>query len=172
MRRIPSLRLSIVVVSSIALLASCADREPVVEGKTRHNVTALIIPPQPDTVCLNYPPMTAVVRGTLEKRTHPGPPNYQSIERGDTAVESYYLNLHRPVCVNQGEYATDRAEKSVGGVHMVVDGTRQPRADSLIGRRVEVRGRLSHTNGSPDFLSPLMMIADPIAEDGDEDDAR
>ena len=54
--------------------------------------------PAAAATCLGYgEPVT--VRGVLTRRTFPGPPNYESVRRGDAAETFLVLRLDRPVCV-------------------------------------------------------------------------
>jgi hypothetical protein len=66
----------------------------------------LAAPASASSACLSY---TERVRleGVLERKTFPGPPNFESIVGGDRRQTSWLLRLARPVCVDEDK--TDNA---------------------------------------------------------------
>src|SRR4051812_13332173 len=48
--------------------------------------------------CLSYETDGVQLSGTISKRTFPGPPNYESIRRGDKPETYRVLHLAKPVC--------------------------------------------------------------------------
>ena len=49
--------------------------------------------------CLEFEPKTVNLSGILARETHPGPPNYESIRRGDKRETIWVLRLSKPICV-------------------------------------------------------------------------
>jgi hypothetical protein len=94
--------------------------------------------------CLSYEPSTVKLTGKISRKTFPGPPNYESIRRGDEAETYWILHLASPVCTTA---STDNdAESGVRDIQLIL----APKQYVLyrkfvIGRaRVEVTGKLLH----------------------------
>src|SRR5690242_5188894 len=51
--------------------------------------------------CLPYEPLIVELRGVLIQRTFPGPPNYESIRKGDRAETSWLLDRPDSICVQE-----------------------------------------------------------------------
>lgn len=98
--------------------------------------------------CLTY---TAEVRltGVLERRTYPGPPNYESVRRGDRPEVGYYLRLRRPVCAVAGapDAPDQGAVTGVREVQLVAEPAMFAWLRRRVGRVVSARGALfsAHT---------------------------
>jgi hypothetical protein len=117
------------------------------------------------TSCLRYEPDTIHVSGVLRRHTYPGPPNYESVRRGDAAETGFYLHLAHPVCARgrpAGDGEPDAAatrRDSVRVIQLVLDSTGYSRLRRSLGRRVTLRGTLfsSHTghHHAPLLLTPL-----------------
>jgi hypothetical protein len=99
--------------------------------------------------CLRYEPETAVLRGVIERATFPGPPNYQSIAKGDAKETHWLLRLEHPRCVEAAEDSSDAAHSRIRRVQLVFDVDDQPHEQyrNLVGRKVEASGTLfgAHT---------------------------
>jgi len=68
---------------------------------------------------LSYEPAVVTLEGTLVRRTFPGPPNYESIRKGDRPETAWILELGAPVCVYP-----DSAEPDIlWGKEVIVMGT-------------------------------------------------
>src|SRR5215510_10424179 len=50
--------------------------------------------------CLTYGASTVVLRGTIRGHTFPGPPNYESVAKGDAPEVAWVLHLSKPICVS------------------------------------------------------------------------
>src|SRR3954466_11302095 len=48
--------------------------------------------------CLSYDADRVELTGTLSKKTFPGPPNYESIKKGDKPETYWVLHLAKPIC--------------------------------------------------------------------------
>lgn len=53
--------------------------------------------------CLSYEPAVVEVSGKILRKTLPGPPNYESVKRGDRPETGWYLHLTKPICVDGKE---------------------------------------------------------------------
>lgn len=94
--------------------------------------------------CLNYERETVTLRGRITRRTFAGPPNYESIVKGDDREQVWLLHLPKPICVAAG--ADSPKETSVSDVQVVFS-EGKPQYDkyrSLVGHRVIASGTLFH----------------------------
>lgn len=48
--------------------------------------------------CLKYEPFEVSLTGTVYSKIYPGPPNYESIKRGDVALRHYFFIPDAPFC--------------------------------------------------------------------------
>jgi hypothetical protein len=94
--------------------------------------------------CAGYEPDTLEVTGVLERRTYPGPPNYENIAKGDARETGYYLNLSKPLCVSRNLDATNVPTAGVRALQLVLDKTGPNRLRAKIGKRLTLRGTLAH----------------------------
>jgi len=78
--------------------------------------------------------------GQLERHVYPGPPNYESIRRGDRAETAYILVLDRPVCLREETAIPARAPIRRAHLRPFRD-TLWPRLDAAVGHRIRVSGR-------------------------------
>jgi hypothetical protein len=56
--------------------------------------------PQTEARCLSYESTVVKLTGTLTRETFPGPPNYESVRKGDKPEIYWILNVARPICVD------------------------------------------------------------------------
>jgi Domain of unknown function (DUF4431) len=96
--------------------------------------------------CYHYTPASVELTGRLIQRTLPGPPNYQSIARGDRPQVVDLLILDNPICT-VADYKGDNTDAFQGQDTVQV---RRAAADStwrdvrrLTGKHVAVTGTLS-----------------------------
>jgi hypothetical protein len=72
--------------------------------------------------CLSYGPAVVKLTGRIRIKTFPGPPNYESVKKGDAPEEAWVLHLTRPICVKAGkENEFDVAERNVTDVQMALE---------------------------------------------------
>jgi hypothetical protein len=97
-----------------------------------------------DTSCLPYGPSVVRLTGTLIRQTFPGPPNYESVRKGDKPETDWLLDLSRPVCVDQDKVEPDLnpAQRDVRRVQLVVDETAYKTHKNLVGKQVVATGTL------------------------------
>jgi hypothetical protein len=92
--------------------------------------------------CFDYsPPGPAVsLIGTLRRQDFPGPPNYDSIRKGDKET-AIILTLRNAICTNRGQY--DEAERNVREIQLVIRTEANWKAvRRLMGKRSLVTGTL------------------------------
>lgn len=72
--------------------------------------------------CLDYRPAVVKLRGMLVRKTFPGPPNYESIRKGDTPENYWLVVLRKPVCVNESKSdpEIDSAKRNIYRIQLVV----------------------------------------------------
>ncbi|BBP82675.1 hypothetical protein PHLH8_23170 [Pseudomonas sp. Pc102] len=109
------------------------------------------------TPCQEFEPATARLEGKLERQTHPGPPNFESIENGDEARTGFYLVLAEPACVKGNDYETDMgAEQDVRLVQLVLDEAGYKKLEPHLGQQVTLAGHLFSAETAFHY-APLLM---------------
>lgn len=101
------------------------------------------------SACLSYEPKVVKVVGVLTPKTFPGPPNYESIRKGDRAETDWLVELHSPVCVAEDKADPDLnpSQDRVIEMQLVLDPSAYKTYKRLIGKDVIVSGTLfgAHT---------------------------
>jgi hypothetical protein len=95
--------------------------------------------------CLSYEPTVVNLTGTIISRTFPGPPNYESIRKGDEPENYWLLLLPRPVCVTEGNIYPDLhpAQKNIRRIQLVFKSEKSYETyRRLLGKRVVATGTL------------------------------
>jgi len=85
------------------------------------NFCAVVVPEQKSPGCLAYEPVVVEIKGKIIRKTYPGPPNYESIKRGDRPEVAWLLVLSEPICMQEDEEnpATNIAQTGISEVQMV-----------------------------------------------------
>ena len=85
-------------------------------------------------------PQPAVVRltGVLERVTFAGPPNYESVAKGDAAETYFVLRLPESVCIDDPSQGRVSATK----VQLLLDRGQYSRYRGQVGKRVTLSGVL------------------------------
>ena len=110
-------------IAAIVLLLTCGMVWPQQAGSTGN--------------CLQYAPSVVKLTGTLIRRTFPGPPNYESVRKGDRAETSWFLDLSRPVCVDEDKADNlSLAQNNVGRIQLAVSFEDFKKYQGLVGKRV------------------------------------
>jgi len=79
--------------------------------------------------CLKYEPEIVKLVGVTTRHTFPGPPNYESVKKGDAPERYWLLRLPRPVCVRPSNLADDtQGSVSSSPVPVTAPGSYQPAA--------------------------------------------
>jgi hypothetical protein len=98
----------------------------------------------PQSRCLSYEPAVVTLSGTLVRKTFPGPPNYESVKKGDKPETSWFLDLPESVCVGEDKTEPDLNPKQ-SGVHeiqLVLQPEQYQRHKGMVGRKVLATGSL------------------------------
>ena len=98
--------------------------------------------------CLEYGP-TVSLTGTISSRVFAGPPNYESIKRGDRKETAIILTLASPVCITANDTVNsfDVAEADVREVQLVISKPEHWKAlKRLRGKPVAITGTLFHAH--------------------------
>lgn len=110
---------------------------------------------------LRKPHAAATVTGILTVRTFAGPPNYESIAKGDAEEKALILELPTPACADDGEFID--SSKNFDTVHVsssipAILNT----LNAAVGRRVTIHGEAfgAHTGH---HHAPLVLFADEVA---------
>ncbi len=61
----------------------------------------------PRASCLSYEPTLVTLRGTLVRKTFAGPPNHDSMRKGDRAETYSFVHLPTSVCVDEDKQNPD-----------------------------------------------------------------
>lgn len=95
----------------------------------------------------HYTPHSTHIEGTLETRVFPGPPNYESVRKGDAPESVWLLRLPRAIEVRDdgNPKSNNETEKSVRELQLILpDGADQKALDGAVGHRVKMSGKLVH----------------------------
>src|SRR5579863_8531378 len=89
----------------------------------------------PQSQCLSYEPAIVTLSGTLVRKTFPGPPNYESVKKGDKPETSWFLDLPESVCVNEDKAEPDLNPKqsAVREIQLVLQPQQYAQHKSLVG---------------------------------------
>ncbi len=94
--------------------------------------------------CLSYEPAVVTLSGTLVRKTFPGPPNYESVKKGDRPETSWLLDLPESVCVNEDKTDPDLNPKQSGihEIQLVLQTEQYQQHKGMVGRKVLATGTL------------------------------
>lgn len=114
---------------------------------------------KPISPCFKYEIEATTLFGAIKRVVFPGPPNYESIARGDRPEASWVLKLETSICVDQDE--ENDAEAKVSELQLVFDkqGSYQ-RYNSLLGRKVKVTGKLFHAITGHHHTPVLIQVSE------------
>ena|SRR5437763_16334425 len=93
--------------------------------------------------CLDYEPAVVHLSGTISRRTFPGPPNFQSVARGDNLERVWLLRLTQPICVNVADHF-DFHEDRQREIQLVLTPESYQRFRHFVWQRVTATGTLFH----------------------------
>jgi hypothetical protein len=110
--------------------------------------------------CFKYDSDVAKLNGTISTHVFPGPPNYESVAKGDAREQVWVLQLSKPICTSAS--ADIEAEKDVRDLQLVFrEGQKQyDEYRSLKGRRVVVTGTLFHAETGHHHTKVLLTVTD------------
>ncbi|GMU67631.1 MAG: hypothetical protein AMXMBFR36_39050 [Acidobacteriota bacterium] len=91
--------------------------------------------------CLSWGPGAASLSGKLVSETFPGPPNYESIAKGDQPETHWILLLEKPVCVDGvDDLGQGHLEAGVERIQLVLTPELHKKHRASLGGIVEVTG--------------------------------
>ena len=99
--------------------------------------------------CLKYWPTVVTLQGTLRSHVFPGPPNYESIKRGDRKDRAIILMLAAPTCTtsNDPPQGLDDPETNIREMQLVVTKSAHWKiVERRLAKRVVVTGTLFHAH--------------------------
>jgi hypothetical protein len=108
------------------------------------------VPAEKASGCLAYEPVNVELTGTILRKTFPGPPNYESVARGDTPEVHWLLELSSPICMTADAADPDiyPARRDIREIQLAFpDAKTYAREKNLVGKSVVAKGTLfgSHT---------------------------
>ncbi|HKC65176.1 MAG TPA: DUF4431 domain-containing protein [Pyrinomonadaceae bacterium] len=106
--------------------------------------------------CLSYDTDGVQLTGTISKKTFPGPPNYESIRRGDKPETYWILHLTKPICTAAS--GDNDAEKNVTDLQLILTEKQFALYRNFIGKRARVTGKLSHAITGHHHTPVLMEV--------------
>ena len=108
--------------------------------------------------CFSYEADAVQLTGTISKKTFPGLPNYESIQRGDQPETYWILHLGSPVCTTAG--ADSDAESSVTDLQLILTQKQYALYRKFVGRkgRVTIKGKLMHAHTGHHHTPVLMEV--------------
>ena len=116
--------------------------------------------PVPAQRCLEYGP-TVSLMGRLHSRIFPGPPNYQSIRRGDRKETALLLTLAQNICTTGNDpQGIDVPETGVSEVQLAITNSAHWKVvRRLTGKRAIVMGTLFHAHTGHHRTRVLIDVA-------------
>lgn len=111
--------------------------------------------------CLSYESDGVKLAGKIKTMTFPGPPNYESLKKGDQPEVAWVLRLRRPVCVEAGrDNEFDVAESKVTDIQLVLEAEEFTKWRVLARGRawVVVTGKLFHAHTGHHHTAVLMEV--------------
>ena len=109
--------------------------------------------------CLQYEPKAITLAGVLRRETHAGPPNYESIRRGDKPETIWVLRLTKSICV-AGTDDINVKEENQTELQLVLAPDQFRKYQRLIGQRVVVNGTLFHAHTGHHHKTLLITVSE------------
>ena len=77
-------------------------------------------PSQKPSSCLSYEPTVVQLKGTIIRKTFPGPPHYDSFKHGDRDEVAWLLVLSEPICTQEdkNDPAMNMAQADIREIQM------------------------------------------------------
>jgi hypothetical protein len=108
--------------------------------------------------CLQYD-VPVRLKGRIEEETFPGPPNYESIAKGDKPEAFWILSLDSPVCTVQNDALEERHESNVQRVQLLVEPDMYGRYRSLLMNPLIVTGKLTPGENAHHHTGVLLSVS-------------
>lgn len=103
--------------------------------------------------CLEYGPIRLV--GTLVRQTYAGPPDYESVTKGDEPQIIWLLQLNERVCVDSN--ARYPREPVAMEIELALPADQYARYRHLLGQKIIASGELVH--GGANYQKRLVLLA-------------
>ena len=112
--------------------------------------------------CLSYDADGVELTGTISKKTFPGPPNYESIKKGDKPETYWVMHLAQTICTTAS--GDNDAEKDVTDLQLILTQKQYALYRKFVGgkSRVTITGKLSHAI-TGHHHTPVMMEVTSIS---------
>ena len=110
--------------------------------------------------CLKSDPTEVTLKGTIYAKDFPGPPDYESIRRGDERMRYWIFRLSKPICVEGDDFDKTRVA-NVRELQLVfMDESFYPRYRRYVRRRARFRvmGSLFHQHTAQHVTKILITI--------------
>lgn len=108
--------------------------------------------------CLTYGPIS--IAGTLVRQTYAGPPDYESVTKGDEPRVIWVLQLDRRVCVD-GNARFPREPTQIE-MEVALAPADYPKYHHLLGQKIIVTGELVH--GGANYQKRLVLEASDLQQ--------
>jgi hypothetical protein len=107
--------------------------------------------------CFAYDTETVRLSGRAQLKAVPGPPEYESIAKGDRREYAWLLHLAKPICTEAS--GDDEAEANVKTLHLVLRGKQFKQLRSQMKKgRVSLTGTLFHSHTAHHRTSVLLDV--------------
>ena len=119
-------------------------------------------PPQEPQNCLHYLDPTYHLSGTLIKKIYPGPPEYESVRKGDQPELFWLLVLPYPICVVGNAADGEATETGVRRMQLIVNSEEvYDTHQSMLGKQVVITGTL-FPGSTVHHRTPVLIIVESI----------
>jgi hypothetical protein len=118
--------------------------------------------------CLSYEPTEVRVSGTISKQVVPGPPNYESVRKGDKPETIWILTLDKPVCVTGNTDDVNEPEQNVTDLQLLLKQDQFAQLRRMTGRKVHAAasGTLFHGHTAHHRTKVLLDVKEIKQESG------
>jgi len=105
--------------------------------------------------CLEYEPTIVTLTGTVVRETHPGPPHFEDVSKGDRPETIWVLRLDTPICMRAGD-ELNVPENEIKEIQLVLTSEQYEQYRHFVGSRVKATGSLYHSNTGHHHKSLLL----------------
>ena len=114
------------------------------------------------STCLPYEPALVELTGVLERRDYAGPPNYESIERGDAKETTWLLHLDRQACTEDNGDSSQAARLGLLRMQLVFNPAARAydKYRPLMGKHIVARGSLFTAQTGHHHTDVLLTVSE------------